>query len=132
MPRPPKKGPKLKGEKPKLEGENLPGLTPETAADPLGTTTATMEMEAETQPVSAPVEEARPIESAMPEPAPAPVEMKPRHDRPPKGKKDRGERAEKGQAPAPEATGAPMLAINIAKLQAMSMPDLNQMAKELG
>jgi len=132
MPRPPKKGPKIKGEKPKLEGDELPGVAPEAAADAVGTTTATMEMEAEAPPMPTAVGEAEAAEPARREPAPAPVEMKPRHDRHPKGKKDKGERVEKAQTSAPDGTSVPMLPINIAKLQAMSMPDLNQMAKELG
>ena len=132
MPRPPKKASKAKAEKPNLEGqEPQPALplenTPETAAP---ATTATMEMEPEAPPAPVAAEAVEHVE--QPEAPKEQKQGKPEKQRP---KKEKTERAEKPEAAArpPEVTGgAPMLPVNIAKLQAMSMGDLNQMAKELG
>src|SRR5438105_3333040 len=124
MPRLTKKVPKPKGDKPPLPGEE-PQLTAPAeggmeAPEP-ATTTATMEMETPPPTPPAPVE-AEPAAEGQPK------EPKPRPD-----KKPRRERAEKPEAAATgEPNGAPLLAVNIAKLQAMSMGDLNHMAKDLG
>src|SRR6185503_15641042 len=108
MPRATKKAAKPKAAKTK-DGEVPQDVAAPGAADDARTATATMELEPPTAPVDEPREE-----------------PKPGH-----GKKD-NKSAKEGKAEAPETNGAPSLPVNIAKLQAMSMGDLNHMAKELG
>src|SRR5262249_34651097 len=73
--------------------------------------------------------------AAQPQAAREPRES--RESREPRGKPDRQkgrrDKGPKGEAPPPpETNGAPVLPVNIAKLQAMSMAELNHMAKDLG
>src|SRR2546423_14947925 len=134
MPRPTKKAPKPKGDKPILEGEIpqtplAPEGAPELAPAETATATATMELEPPAAPAPAPVADAA-MDQAQP-----PEELKPRPERRgdrQKGRRERPERAEKSDVSQPDGTSAPVLSVNIAKLQAMSMAELNHMAKELG
>src|SRR6185436_982704 len=71
------------------------------------------------------------VESA---PAAQPQPPAEKRDRPPR--KPHHEQRQKGdvqaEAAAPPKPAGPVMTINIAKLQAMSMADLNQMAKDMG
>ena len=127
MPRPTKKAPKLKAEAPPVEGEGIAtNVPPEGNPEPVPTATATATMEMETPPLPMAVE----TEETPKEPKPKPERARSKKEKP----TEKTEKTEKAEALPPETppNGAPILSINIAKLQAMSMADLNQMAKELG
>jgi transcription termination factor Rho len=157
MPRPTKKG-KFKNGKPP-EGAPLDSPTP---AEPPNIVAAVAEPPPtdELQPPTSPVEPAAEPQSSedRPQPQERPPQQqqqqqqqqKQRRDRPPKGQggpgpqkdRDRGDRDQRGapqqgnaKPQEPSAEDKDRIAatsVNIAKLQSMSMTELNQMARELG
>ena len=138
MPRPPKKNPKPKVDRPNLEGPDTEA--PVAVAEAVATSSSTpgpqpnvpvaAPVEMETAPLPAEVESAQPANPVVQQQR-SRQERQQKGDRQ-KGRKDKGERPAKEPPVPPDTNGAPVLSINIAKLQAMSMVDLNQMAKELG
>ncbi len=127
MAKPSKKALKLKADQSQPEGELPQANQPlEGAVEPAPVVSATALLDPQTPPGPPPLEENQ-------EP--------PREAKPKKAKREKVEKVEKAEetektlvhkSPPPETNGTPALSVNITKLQAMAMHDLNQMAKELG
>jgi transcription termination factor Rho len=143
MPRPSKKTAANKVAKENAAPDAAPEASPPQengtlTPSPAAAATDTLELEPPTRAVE--VEETQPGEAKAE--ATAVEEAKPEA----RGKRPKGRRGKDGQGDAPrgdrmgpgrgggerETEAAPALAVNIAKLQAMSMNELNHMAKDLG